>query len=377
MRLIYLLLLNLILVSCNLMRAITGGETDVSDNFFSNHNSLGGISTSDFTYKNVVQDVEAIITLDYGGDTEPTNCHVLNLNNVIETKACNCSLGNCTVGLTGLSGYYGIASADFYLSNDDERSNTSKIDISIDFVCPSQYVRVAANNDVGVSNDFCVMKYEAKNVGAVATSQENLAPWVSISAGDSKAECQSLGVNYDLISNPEWMAVAREIENNINNWSGGSIGSGCISRGNHNTGSCGYSNGSAVDFGSSRNILASLELASGEQIWDLAGNVSEWVDWTPGGVYDGNPYTTGVGCTSGEFNSVSCNGMPQNEFAPENIIYGSAEGMGSLYGGSQNGVDRGGAYNGTTMSSGIYLITSNSSVGSTAVNRGFRCVFRP
>lgn len=308
------------------MKTITGGDTEVSDDFFSDRNvseeSSHALSTSDVSYTSAVQDTEATITLHYSGDREPTNCNIYNLNNVTETTACTCSSGHCSVGLTGLSGYYGSASAEFYLSNNSESSNTSTINLSIDFTCPSGYVRVSANTDHGINNDFCVMAYEAKDDGgANPISQANNTPWVSISANNAITKCQSLGAKYDLISNPEWMTIAREIEGISSNWSGASIGSGCISRGNHNGSTCGYNN-AAIDFGTSRNSLASLALLSGEVIWDFSGNVYEWVQWTAGGSYENSPYS----CTGSwvEFNGVSCSGIPLNDFSPSNNSYGSA-----------------------------------------------------
>src|SRR5680860_1634600 len=46
--------------------------------------------------------------------------------------------------------------------------------------CPTGFIPVPGSGTYG-TNDFCVMKYEAKNVGGVATSQAALTPWVNIS----------------------------------------------------------------------------------------------------------------------------------------------------------------------------------------------------
>jgi hypothetical protein len=91
---------------------------------------------------------------------------------------------------------------------------------------------------------------------------------------------------YALISNPEWMTIARNVENVSANWTDGSVGSGCLMRANVGGtyactgGDSGY-NGSNPDFGSGRSDsgTASLTLDNGEEIWDLSGNVLEWVDW--------------------------------------------------------------------------------------------------
>src|SRR5665647_1062811 len=46
--------------------------------------------------------------------------------------------------------------------------------------CPTGFIVVPGSSTYGTS-DFCVMKYEAKNVSGVATSRASGTPWVSIS----------------------------------------------------------------------------------------------------------------------------------------------------------------------------------------------------
>ena len=94
--------------------------------------------------------------------------------------------------------------------------------------CPTGFVEVPANSSLGVTSNFCVMQFDAKNVGGVATSQALTSPWVSINQSDAKSECTSLGAGYDLISNPEQMTIARNAENVASNWSGGIVGTGMM-----------------------------------------------------------------------------------------------------------------------------------------------------
>lgn len=175
--------------------------------------------------------------------------------------------------------------------------------------CPVGYIEVPVNTGIG-NKKFCVMAYEAKawqdfdndgdvdfsevdsdgcnesscttkNWGLTSKSPRSTAtgsPWRMISQRNAKAECQSLGENYDLISNAEWMAVAREIEENANNWSSGELGVGCVARGNVGTDDkCSYQN-FGIDGGTGRSELHSHELSNGEIIYDLVGNASEWID---------------------------------------------------------------------------------------------------
>ncbi|USN47273.1 MAG: hypothetical protein H6626_13950 [Pseudobdellovibrionaceae bacterium] len=130
--------------------------------------------------------------------------------------------------------------------------------------CPSGYIKVPADGSY-VTQDFCVMKYEAKllydtdddgdfsdesvrsdgnagNTYNYDTLYESSSdrfkpvsvaagwPWVYIKRGENGGSvgqgaieaCQSLGVGYDLISNDEWQAIAVNIYGQqsgpTNNW---------------------------------------------------------------------------------------------------------------------------------------------------------------
>jgi hypothetical protein len=171
--------------------------------------------------------------------------------------------------------------------------------------CPTNYVKIPANSDLGTS-EFCVMKYEAKDVSSVATSQASLTPWVNIArgtdattAGGAWKACKDLnttnpvsGLTFDLITNAQWQAVARNIEGVSSNWSNGnSSGSNALNRGHSDnspynslaastdddpcsgTGDTNCATNSHVDFTQRRTHT----LSNGEVIWDIAGNVWEWV----------------------------------------------------------------------------------------------------
>ncbi len=169
--------------------------------------------------------------------------------------------------------------------------------------CPEGYIHVPANPAVGTHVDFCVMKYEAKNDGGDnAVSKADGNPWVSIgqtriSPMGSAERCAAIGKGYHLITNPEWMTLARNIESLGVNWSSGTVGSGTINRGwsanttpdtFQNTGvasstgdNCVYNTdadtcGATGDF----KLKRTHTLSNGEEIWDLSGNVWEYIDWT-------------------------------------------------------------------------------------------------
>lgn len=179
--------------------------------------------------------------------------------------------------------------------------------------CPQGYIEVPASVDIGTLK-FCVMEYEAKpwddsygnNYNGVLSSlyETDLdgckesgcttknwgtdqykpgsgpygKPWRMLDATTAKAECKSLGDKYDLISNQEWMAIARNIEETTSNWPSGTIGVGCVKRGNIGiSDSCSYGPGS-IETDGGASTKAKHELSNGEFIYHFAGNVYEWVD---------------------------------------------------------------------------------------------------
>ena len=150
---------------------------------------------------------------------------------------------------------------------------------------------------------FWVMKYEAKawsdqnqdqavdvnsevdadglSVNLLSSQPVSVAeglPWREISASNSANECESKGPGFDITSNKEWMALARDIEQQDLNWSSGNVGAGCIfQRNNDSDPVCGY-DGENPEGGSNRDMRASFILSNGEVIFDLAGNVRERVE---------------------------------------------------------------------------------------------------
>ncbi len=107
------------------------------------------------------------------------------------------------------------------------------------------WVRVPGNATFGTS-DFYVMKYEAKVAGGIANSSYNGhnynaseaivsnavdLPVVNITQGQAITACQSIGAH--LVTNNEWMTMARNIEQVPSNWSSGTVGNGYLYSG-HN-----------------------------------------------------------------------------------------------------------------------------------------------
>lgn len=89
--------------------------------------------------------------------------------------------------------------------------------------------------------------------------------------------------------------------------------------------------------GSGRDAKAKLTLSNGNEIWDLAGNVYEWVDWDAGSAgYSAAPTgCTDAGASSGvnQMNETiqSCSdGSGRDQFAPLNTSYTSNQGVGGV-----------------------------------------------
>lgn len=170
-----------------------------------------------------------------------------------------------------------------------KKSEIAKIQNNID--CPDGYVYVYGNSVLGTS-DFCVMKYEAKNVSGTAASQAAGTPWVSITQTAAVTTAQAACSGCHLITDAEWMTIAADVLSVKYNWSGGAVGSGLIYQGhvNNNPASAlaastddtdtlnGITGGTGTASGNNNSRV--LYLSSGDTIWDFPGNVREWTATT-------------------------------------------------------------------------------------------------
>jgi len=279
-----------------------------------------------------------------------------------------------------------------------------------------------------VSEGFYVMKYEAKAYDTSSGSfkgdggsSNNWAdtdveprsvaankPWRKISFSDSSyydavEACESLSnENYDvhLVTNREWMTVARQVEQTDSNWVDTSDGSDAnvgdsgagIYRGNS-----GASTELDVDLSDKPNAAGdggeeqrTHELANGEVVWDYSGNVRQWVDIEEDGSALGdndnedwrvtdsgdNQYWDEI---SGFRNGFSRNSGSESgndlkrELGPIDDSWGQSEGTGYLYDDytEPRAALRGGRW-GYGDYAGVFYAYSTSP-GSTSSFSGFRC----
>jgi len=142
----------------------------------------------------------------------------------------------------------------------------------------------------------CIMQYEAKcSNGGGDTATDGGYPWssctsaggtvVSASAGEpitnitqiqAKAACESIGAH--LITNAEWMSLARDIEQVVSNYVDVS-GTSTLKRGNVGLLDAASYDGANPEVGVV-DAKAKLKLSNGKEIYHLSGNVYEWVDET-------------------------------------------------------------------------------------------------
>jgi formylglycine-generating enzyme required for sulfatase activity len=273
--------------------------------------------------------------------------------------------------------------------------------------CPTNYLAVGPNADVLVSEAFCVSKYEIKILGDndgtqaystafAADSRSSGTPWVNIDRNQSITECQALGSGYDLISNAQWQAMAREIElaqagGVYLNWSSGSTsGTNALNRGHFDgtpnnaltasldsdpcfgTGQANCADNTHPDFAQKRTHT----LSSGEVIWDVSGNVWEWVkhDIVTGPPYEGgNNYISQQPWTSG-LNHPEMWGPFANYSSKNSGEYGGL-GYGDL-GFSAGAVLRGGNWLAPTYA-GVFSAILDGGPLFSFISIGFRCVVVP
>ena len=204
---------------------------------------------------------------------------------------------------------------------------------------------------------------------------------------------------FALTSNPEWMTMARNIEGVGLNWTNGVVVSGCLKIGNTGgaapcLGGASSYDGPNPDSGIGRLDLgtAKLEFSNGQQVWDLAGNVSEWVDWditstlltiTPANkAYvsgDGAPVALEREFLNLDTNISSTDEMPTDSWQPQNIALLGTDGTGRYFAGTNaagGAARRGGDFSDLQLS-GIYSLKTNEDSTYADANTGFRCVYRP
>ena len=284
---------------------------------------------------------------------------------------------------------------------------------------PGEWIEVPGNSYFGTSN-FCVMKYEAKaydnstlsyisdggvslannwaNLGEIeAHSVADARPWVRINQTNARQACENLNNggagNYHLITNAQWMTIARNVAAQENNWADGIIGSNYSSGGGLYVGNVGNiestfqshscNHGSSLDGSTAgTNCLVSgglhddrnkrtLILSNGEEIWDLSGNVWQWNNDTL------NMHTWDEGGSNGYWNTISNETFRFNA-GPLNLTWRQFHGVGYVFHSTTqtNGFLRGGDW-GFGANAGAFALGLVSAPSSSSSFLGFRCSYEP
>ncbi len=169
----------------------------------------------------------------------------------------------------------------------------------------SKYVlvpRTQLPDNTWVPAFYCAKYVAAQESATRAMSVSGAAPWVWVMWDEAKTACTNAGGA--LITEDRWLAIANNALNVGANWTSGTKGTGMLFRGHSdgtpnnalvspNDDSDGYvgtGNSAANAVGSGKEQSRMKTLSNGAKIWDIGGNVCQWVDqqWPAGDWYTGN-----------------------------------------------------------------------------------------
>lgn len=252
--------------------------------------------------------------------------------------------------------------------------------------CPTGFIVVPGNSIFG-TNDFCVAKYEAKNVGGVAVSQAASSPWVSISQTDAIIAANAACATCRLISESEWLTIAHDLVNQPGNWTGDSVGNGTVFLGHSDNSpssrqvaSANDSNGYYNTSDTSGDQRRTLTLSNGEVIWDFNGNVFEW---TLGQITGGQPGPSGGSYR--EWNTITNSSLLNPDPSPSFInpaaaSWTNANGIGRLYSNSSDATKRAFMRSGHwagNNGNGLFNLALSRPTDTAYTDTGFRMVAIP
>ncbi|MDD5489228.1 MAG: SUMF1/EgtB/PvdO family nonheme iron enzyme [Candidatus Moranbacteria bacterium] len=323
--------------------------------------------------------------------------------------------------------YYNSTQKTAKIYNTQASSTDEYLDVSTDphvqpTSCPDGYVPVPGDVRYGTGGGFCIMKYEAKcdfdNDGVGDTSPatnshdgydnssqactalhvKSLAtgyPIVNISQTTSISYCSGLGAGYHLITNNEWMTMARNIENIGDNWTSGTVGTDGLFRGHSdsvpNVALTANSDDSQGYEGTGQSAPSeqrrTFTLSNSETVWDIAGNMYEWIFDTIKRKDEPHSITGPDNSWSQEeFDTIDNYGtMSYASLRPGNPGWNSTQNMGKLNtiynpngdtGTTIYAFMRGGFFRDGTVA-GLFTIRLDDTPSSSYNTRSFRCVYRP
>lgn len=289
--------------------------------------------------------------------------------------------------LNGKTGFYVMQYEAKYDTDGDGKGNDAGTDV------PPNGCRANASYDTwawGTTSSPCPSSWSASNV----VSSPEGSPIANITHTQALSACPT---GYHLITNDEWMAIARDAEQVASNWANNQIGSTVASGGGLKRGNVGITdsasyNGSDPEKGTGRNSKAMLTLSNGSTIWDISGNVWEHVSFTPSGTDATHqeldqPDATASGWNYYEFTDLNNNGANtfitghtdgKAVFRPSNDTWNSNYGVGKIYDNSNSVAStarvffRGGPWN-RGSSAGAFNLDLNWLTSDSYGTVGLRC----
>ncbi len=212
--------------------------------------------------------------------------------------------------------------------------------VSTAITCPTGFIVVPGSATYGTS-DFCVMKFEAKNVGGIPTSVAAGTNWGTITQPNSITTAETACSGCHLITEAEWLTIAQNVMLVASNWTGGVVGSGEMYVGHTDNSPTSRIAGSTDDNDgyyltgntAPSNQRRTLTLSNGEVIWDFVGNAYEW---TQGQTLGGQPGVLGGGMATREWNAVTTHGTLSPDPYPATAYaaaasWGGAQGIGRAH----------------------------------------------
>ncbi len=281
----------------------------------------------------------------------------------------------------------------------DARGKSSFANVTISYpACPTGYIPVPPAPALGTNTAFCIAKYEMKCAASTSgtscsgqpISQAANRPWVNVTHAEAISACASLGSGYALMSNAEFMTIARNLEASGPNWRFGIVNSNGAIKGHFDNNPSNTLAATTDDadgcFGTGNNCNGAwftdqrnrrtFNLTNGQIIWDISGNAEEWVSTTFSQTE--KPYD-------------ASDGGPHDGWRDFNVIDTYPAGSGAeMFLPLNTGLDQLGAYHAhstssTALTRGGYHGGNNAGMFTTYfypptwtfASRGFRCVFRP
>jgi len=301
--------------------------------------------------------------------------------------------------------------------------------------CPENYVLIPGD-DYFNHEPFCVMKYEARALSNITNelvydgcgnlpdlascnlkgednwadlnlttpfSTNEGAPWRRISFYDATKACENIGEK--LITNKEWMSIARNIEQIESNWLNNETGNSTLSKGLHKkegfTKNFATLNHPAPNskeeckyaYATGEEVVCEVDgdfefkrihtLSTGEEIWDFAGNVWHWVDANEnktslrGNICQENDWNYYDACGLEENSNFSFTNATDKRFEVGSLLTNKTQnGIGMVYSDDrENRVFRRGGSWFNRPASGIFALDLRANPNSPSAARGFRCSY--